>query len=150
MIEQVQFYPYLSRQFSIALDAYLQILASVNMLVYEALHRGDPRWRLKHACPACTYKLQGEVPMKFSLLYAMDGNDSLKRVLKKSTQDDLDTEDNSPLAPCSSELPTTQFVGGDRYLLNDYIEQFSRDSPADMLSLDDDEVYFFILSFTLC
>ncbi|KIK37448.1 hypothetical protein CY34DRAFT_26005 [Suillus luteus UH-Slu-Lm8-n1] len=111
----VQFYPYLSQQFSIALDAYLQILAT------------------------CTYKLQGEVPMKFSLLYAMDGNDSLKRVLKKLTQDDLDTKDNSPLAPHSSELPTMQFVGGDHYLLDDYIEQFSRDSPADMLSLDDDE-----------
>jgi hypothetical protein len=84
-IEQVQFYPYLSRQFSIALDAYLQILASVNMLVYEALHQGDPQWCLKHACSACTYKLQSEVPIKFSLLYAMDGNDSLKQVLKKSS-----------------------------------------------------------------
>lgn len=112
------------------------------MLVDKALRRGDPHWRLKHACPACTYKLQGEVPMKFSLLYAMDGNDSLKRVLKKSTQDDLDTEDNSPLAQRSSELPTTQVVRGDCYLLNEYIEQFARDSPADMLSLDDDKVYF--------
>ncbi|KAG1872000.1 hypothetical protein C8R48DRAFT_670407 [Suillus tomentosus] len=74
------------------------ILTSVNMLVDKALRRGDPHWRLKHACPACTYKLQGEVPMKFSLLYAMDGNDSLKRVLKKSTQDDLDTDNNSPLS----------------------------------------------------
>ncbi|KAG1784879.1 uncharacterized protein HD556DRAFT_1435328 [Suillus plorans] len=138
-LQGVQFYAYLSRQFSIALDVYLQILTSVNMLVDEALRRGDPHWRLKHACPACTYKLQGEVPMKFSLLYAMDGNDSLKRVLKKSTQDDLDSDDNSPLAQRSSELPTTQVVGGDRYLLNEYIEQFARDSPADMLSLDDDK-----------
>ncbi|KAG1787544.1 hypothetical protein EV424DRAFT_1340062 [Suillus variegatus] len=138
-LQGVQFYAYLSRQFSIALDVYLQILTSVNMLVDKALRRGDPHWRLKHACPACTYKLQGEVPMKFSLLYAMDGNDSLKRVLKKSTQDDLDTEDNSPLAQRSSELPTTQVVRGDCYLLNEYIEQFARDSPADMLSLDDDK-----------
>ncbi|KAG2343102.1 hypothetical protein BDR05DRAFT_976169 [Suillus weaverae] len=136
-LQGVQFYAYLSHQFSIALDIYLQILASVNMLVYEVLLRGDPHWRLKHACPACMYKLQGEVPMKFSLLYAMDGNDSLKQVLKKSTQDNLDT--NSPFPQRSSELPTTQFVSGDCYLSNNYSEQFARDSPTDMLSLDDDE-----------
>ncbi|KAG2337329.1 hypothetical protein BDR05DRAFT_978549 [Suillus weaverae] len=122
-LQGVQFYAYLSRQFSIVLDIYLQILTSVNMLVYEALLLGDPHWRLKHACPACTYKLQV--------------NDSLKRVLKKSMQDDLDTD--SPFLQYLSELPTMQFVSGDHYLSNDYIEQFAKDSPADMLSLDDNE-----------
>ncbi|KAG1905547.1 uncharacterized protein F5891DRAFT_1183493 [Suillus fuscotomentosus] len=109
-LQGVQFYPYLSRQFSIALDVYLQILANVDSLVHQAISRSDPIWRLKHACPACTYTLKGEVPLKFSLLYTMDGNDSLKRVLKKLDSDD--DNDNAP--PRSAELPSTQVVRGDR------------------------------------
>ncbi|KAG2050477.1 hypothetical protein BDR06DRAFT_891746 [Suillus hirtellus] len=74
----VQFYPYLSCQFSIALDIYLQILANVDSLVHQVISHSDPIWCLKHACPACTYMLKGEIPLKFSLLYTMDGNDLLK------------------------------------------------------------------------
>lgn len=132
---QVQFYPYLSRQFSIALDVYLQILANVDSLVHQAISRSDPIWRLKHACPACTYTLKGEVPLKFSLLYTMDGNDSLKRVLKKLDSDD----DNDDAPPRSAELPSTQVVRGDRYLSREYVDQFLADSPTDMMA-DEDEV----------
>jgi hypothetical protein len=32
------------------------------MLIHEVIGRNDPDWRLKHACPACTYTLAGEVP----------------------------------------------------------------------------------------
>ncbi|KXN91216.1 hypothetical protein AN958_02172 [Leucoagaricus sp. SymC.cos] len=40
-------------------------------------------WQLRNACPACTYKLEGEGSLIFSLLVTLDGNDSLKRVLRK-------------------------------------------------------------------
>ncbi|KAG1861618.1 hypothetical protein F4604DRAFT_1541878, partial [Suillus subluteus] len=76
----VQFYPYLLYQFSITLNVYLQIIASVNTLVHEAISCDSPNWRLKHACPAYTYTLEGEVALKFSLLYTMDVNNSLKCV----------------------------------------------------------------------
>ncbi|KAG2743935.1 hypothetical protein P692DRAFT_201722581, partial [Suillus brevipes Sb2] len=134
-LQGVQFYPYLSRQFSIALDVYLQILANVDSLVHQAISRSDPIWRLKHACPACTYTLKGEVPLKFSLLYTMDGNDSLKRVLKKLDSDD--DNDNAP--PRSAELPSTQVVRGDRYLSREYVDQFLADSPADMMADEDED-----------
>ncbi|KIK12934.1 hypothetical protein PISMIDRAFT_57725, partial [Pisolithus microcarpus 441] len=76
----VPFYNHCSCQFSIVLDVYLQILALVSNLVRRALQRDQPDWRLKHCCPACTYKIQDEPAMRFKMLFAQDGNDSLKRV----------------------------------------------------------------------
>ncbi|KAH7908461.1 hypothetical protein BJ138DRAFT_1115822 [Hygrophoropsis aurantiaca] len=121
----VEFHRYLSRQFSIAYDVYLQILSTVNTLVTEAIQRDSQDWRLKHACPACTYKLEGEDSLVFSMLYAMDGNDSLKRVLRRLIAED-DIDDLGP----SSELATSQCIGGDRYLPRDYVNQFGHSPPA--------------------
>ncbi|KAG0698760.1 hypothetical protein DFH29DRAFT_809887, partial [Suillus ampliporus] len=73
-----EFHRHLSRQFSIAFDLYLQIRRSVATLLAETLQRDAPDWCLKHACPTCTYNLQDEEDLTFNLLYAMDGNDSLK------------------------------------------------------------------------
>ncbi|KAG2109486.1 hypothetical protein DEU56DRAFT_874508 [Suillus clintonianus] len=70
-------------------------------MVAESLRHNTPDWHVKHACPACTYKLTDEPELTFSLLYAMDGNDSLKRVLRRS----LDTDES---LGTSSELPTGQ------------------------------------------
>ncbi|KAG1900426.1 uncharacterized protein F5891DRAFT_1128589 [Suillus fuscotomentosus] len=107
----VEFHRHLSRQFSIAFDSYLQIRRSVAALIAESLQRNSPDWRLKHACPTCTYELTDEEALTFRLLYSMDGNDSLKRVLRRSL--DHDTDDS--LAP-SSEVPTSQQFTSDRYL----------------------------------
>ncbi|KAG1899795.1 uncharacterized protein F5891DRAFT_1128794 [Suillus fuscotomentosus] len=101
----VEFHRHLSRQFSIVFDSYLQIRHSVAALVAESLQRNSPDWHLKHACPTCTYELTDEEALTFRLLYSMDGNDSLKQVLR--------TDDS--LAP-SSEVPTGQQFTSDRYL----------------------------------
>ncbi|KAH7905207.1 hypothetical protein BJ138DRAFT_1018025 [Hygrophoropsis aurantiaca] len=135
-LQGVQFQRYLSRQFSIALDLYLQIRATVDSLVQEAIHRDSPDWRLKHACPACTYTLTGENELAYNMLYAMDGNDSLKRVVRRvSPEDDGDSE---MLAP-SSELVTTQRIVGDRYIPRAFVDKFSKDSPGDMMDDDSDK-----------
>ncbi|KAG2124204.1 hypothetical protein DEU56DRAFT_923609 [Suillus clintonianus] len=112
----VSFHRHLSRQFSIAFDLYLQVRRSVAAMVAESLRR-------KHACPACTYKLTDEPELTFSLLYAMDGNDSLKRVLRRS----LDTDES---LGTSSELPTGQQLASDRYLSRTFVDQFARDSTT--------------------
>ncbi|KAH7917998.1 hypothetical protein BV22DRAFT_1108467 [Leucogyrophana mollusca] len=130
------FHRYLSRQFSIALDLYLEIRLGVNTLVQEALCRGSPDWRLKHACPACTYTLKDEEHLTFKMLYAMDGNDSLKRVIRRLPVEAED-DSNSP-APCS-ELPSTQDVGGDRYLPRDYVDKFANDVAGDMMDENNDD-----------
>ncbi|KAH7904942.1 hypothetical protein BJ138DRAFT_1118930 [Hygrophoropsis aurantiaca] len=139
-LQGVQFQRYLSRQFSIALDLFLQIRASVDKVVQETLQRQSPDWRLIHACPACTYTLKDEAKLVFKLLYAMDGNDSLKRVMRRSPGDE-DDDDTTPAV--SSELPNTQSVPGDRYLSREFVDQFANEvsGVTDMLesSNDDDE-----------
>ncbi|KAG2109133.1 hypothetical protein DEU56DRAFT_874515 [Suillus clintonianus] len=102
----VSFHRHLSRQFSIAFDLYLQVRRSVAAMVAESLRRNTP------------------VPhLTFSLLYAMDGNDSLKRVLRRS----LDTDES---LGTSSELPTGQQLASDRYLSRTFVDQFARDSTT--------------------
>ncbi|KAH7918250.1 hypothetical protein BV22DRAFT_1024902 [Leucogyrophana mollusca] len=133
----VQFQRYLSRQFSIAFDVYLQIRASVDLLVQDALCRDSKDWRLKHACPACTYSLKGEAPLKFKMLYAMDSNDSLKRVLRKVAGERED--DDLDLPSSSAELPSSQQVGGDRYLPREYVDQFANNVQCDLLDNEDDD-----------
>ncbi|KAG1767999.1 hypothetical protein EDD22DRAFT_949807 [Suillus occidentalis] len=101
----VEFHRHLSRQFSIAFDLYHQIRRTVASVLMTSLQRDSPDWRLKHACPACTYLLTDEDQLRFKMLYAMDGNDSLKRVIRRSLNDD-DDDDNNNTPGTSSELPT--------------------------------------------
>ncbi|KZP28301.1 hypothetical protein FIBSPDRAFT_908692 [Athelia psychrophila] len=70
---------YRSKQFSITYDLYLEIQRQVEARVNKALGRNDPSWSIRNVCPPCMYKVEGEPPLKFSMLSAMDGNDSLKR-----------------------------------------------------------------------
>jgi hypothetical protein len=56
-----------------------EVLRRVN----AALGREAADYRLRHSCPACTYKLQDEGDLIFEMLVTMDGNDSLKRILRR-------------------------------------------------------------------
>ncbi|OBZ76606.1 hypothetical protein A0H81_03873 [Grifola frondosa] len=67
-------------QFSIAFDVYLDIIHGVDERVWSALQRDVPNWHMLNACAACLYKVDDEVPLKFSLLTTMNGNQSLKLV----------------------------------------------------------------------
>lgn len=92
------------------------------------LGRDTPDWRLKHVCPACTYKIKDEAPLLYSMLYTMDGNDSLKRVLKRSP-----TQFDSEAIRPSSELPSSRKVTGDRYLTREYVDKWAKGVVQDML-----------------
>ncbi|KIN93832.1 hypothetical protein M404DRAFT_35676, partial [Pisolithus tinctorius Marx 270] len=124
-LQGVAFRRYLSRQFSIALNLYLNILNGVEALIMEALSRTSNDWRLQHACPACTYELKDEPHLKFKILYAMDGNDSLKHILRRIAED----ED-------SHELPTTQKVPTTRYLSREFVDSFAQSAPIQSTSKD--------------
>ncbi|KAF8170782.1 hypothetical protein BJ912DRAFT_860927 [Pholiota molesta] len=63
-----------------AFDVYLTILRAVNVQVADILGRNSPNWRVLNACPACTYELKEEPYLKYQRLFAMDGNNSLKRI----------------------------------------------------------------------
>ncbi|KAG2336445.1 hypothetical protein BDR05DRAFT_978790 [Suillus weaverae] len=131
----VEYHRYLSRQLTIAFDLYLQVHRSIDALVAEVLNCNTPDWCLKHACPSCTYTLADEEHLTFKLLYAMDVNDSLKRILWRTLG--VDDEDIQ-----SSELPTTQQVRGDRYLPRDYVNSWGngrQEEPNTTIGTDDME-----------
>ncbi|KAI6010375.1 hypothetical protein BKA83DRAFT_4467509 [Pisolithus microcarpus] len=125
---------YLCRQFTIAFDLYLQIRAHVDSIVSQVLQRDSEDWRLKHACAACTYKLTGEPELKFKLLYAMDGNDSLKRVLRR-----LPDEIEDGHLPLSRDLPTSQVLTSSRYLSREYVNKFDVTGNTDPFSDEDSD-----------
>ncbi|KAI6011801.1 hypothetical protein BKA83DRAFT_4466713 [Pisolithus microcarpus] len=119
----VPFYNHRSRQFSITLDVYLQILALISNLVRRALQRDQPDWRLKHCCPACTYKIQDEPAMRFKMLFAQDGNDSLKRVATRVLDGNLDDTDQ-----LATSLPTLEHAfHHEQYLTREFVEKFASD-----------------------
>lgn len=86
-LHRVEPRPYLFRQFIICFDVYLDILAVVDKRVAAALERDTPAWNITNACPACSYEVNDEPPLKFSRIISIDGNDSAKRVIRRGAPD---------------------------------------------------------------
>ncbi|KAG6879498.1 hypothetical protein C0992_002109 [Termitomyces sp. T32_za158] len=130
-LHRVPFKPYLSKQFSITYDVYLSIREETEKRVQAALDRNTPKWRLRNACPACTYKLAGEKSLVFDMLVTMDGNDSLKRVIRREPA----TEDeNGELTPgTSKELRDDRDVSGDYYLDREAVDRWTKGVLQEML-----------------
>ncbi|KAI5995861.1 hypothetical protein EDD15DRAFT_2365295 [Pisolithus albus] len=127
----VPFHNHRSRQFSIALDVYLQVLAFVSNLVHRAVQRDQPDWRLKHSCPPCTYKLQDEPEMRFAMLFAQDGNDSLKRVATRILDGDIDHVTASP--------PTSERTfHHEQYLTREFVDKFASERQTGHSIIDED------------
>ncbi|KIK17790.1 hypothetical protein PISMIDRAFT_110687 [Pisolithus microcarpus 441] len=119
-LQGVTFQRYLSRQFTIAFDLYLQIRARVDSIVSQVLQRDSEDWHLKHACAACTHKLTGKPELRFKLLYAMDGNNSLKHILQH-----LPDEIEDGHSPTSRDLPTGLVLTSGHYLSREYVNKFA-------------------------
>ncbi|KAI6034650.1 hypothetical protein BKA83DRAFT_4470170 [Pisolithus microcarpus] len=127
----VPFHNHRSRQFSVALDVYLQVLAFVSNLVCRALQRDEHDWRLKHACPACTYRLQDEPAMQFRMLFAQDGNDSLKRVATRMLDGDIDD--------AATSLPTSEHTfHHEQYLSREFVDKFASNRQTGHSLVDED------------
>ncbi|KAJ7040517.1 hypothetical protein C8F04DRAFT_1253819 [Mycena alexandri] len=69
----------LAEQLSTAYDAYLEIIRDADARVHAAMGR-DAAWYIHNVCAPCMYKTVNELPLKFSWLGCMDGNNSLKLV----------------------------------------------------------------------
>ncbi|KAG6893832.1 hypothetical protein C0992_008499 [Termitomyces sp. T32_za158] len=61
-------------------DVYLDIHRRIDSRVAKSLGHNAPNYRVLHACPPCSYELQGEPAMKYSRLIVIDGNNSLKQI----------------------------------------------------------------------
>lgn len=118
-----------------AFNVYLNITRRVDQQVKIALARDTENWRVLNACPACSYTLEGEPPLRWSRMFCLDGNNSLKRIAPtaKHQQGDMRVLDDS-----------------DYFLSRDYVDRFanevssrtsaaSQDVAGDMEP--DDDVY---------
>ncbi|KAG6835989.1 hypothetical protein H0H93_012471 [Arthromyces matolae] len=127
----------LPNQFSIAYNEYLSMREEVELRVHTALLRDSPMWRLKHARPACTYKLEGEEQLVFDMLVTMDGNDSLKRILRRKAG--VVDEDGEEEAGASRELKDDREIRGDYYLSRERVDRWAKERVQEMLSDHNDE-----------
>ncbi|KAG9120276.1 hypothetical protein FRC07_004303 [Ceratobasidium sp. 392] len=112
-LHSVPYKRYLREQLSATLDVYFTVLRIIDSRLLAALKRDGPDWRLKNACPACTYKLEEELVLKPSMMACGDGNVSLKRYVRSSENDpctfNMEKLQNTPL-PLSLESPRCTVV----------------------------------------
>ncbi|KAF8187398.1 hypothetical protein K438DRAFT_1907534 [Mycena galopus ATCC 62051] len=107
----------------------------IDKRVKKALQRDLKDWRLKNCCPACTYKLKGEGQLYFSMLATCDGNNSLKRVLRK---DKGFTEDGVPLrGGCERPDPREASAGGDYFISRPEVDPWVKERLAEEVVLPD-------------
>lgn len=130
----MSFKSHISRQFSISFDLYLNIRTLAAELTQKALGRDSEDWRLRHICPPCTYKLEGEEKLRFSMLYTVDGNNSLKRVQRREAIP-TSADDNSsgpPVLGNSKESMDNREAGKGIYLTKDVVNQWSKEVLAEI------------------
>ncbi|KAK7022491.1 hypothetical protein R3P38DRAFT_2532722 [Favolaschia claudopus] len=94
--------------------------------VERILGRDSEYWRLKNCCPACTYKLEGEMKLIFEMLVTMDGNDSLKRVL---------TREKGGKEKGRSERPDPRAAegGGNYYITREKVDKWAKEVLAKLV-----------------
>ncbi|KAJ7336990.1 hypothetical protein DFH08DRAFT_915958 [Mycena albidolilacea] len=135
--------PYLRKQFSICYNLYLDLRRnSEKTTVLKSLGRDSFSWRLKHACPACMYKLQGEAKLIYEILVTMDGNNSLKRVLHRcKVHSDGDTgTDAEFVMGKSKEYTDTRDAGDNYYRDREKVNEWSKQRIAEMMPKEAIEV----------
>ncbi|KAJ7192983.1 hypothetical protein GGX14DRAFT_305777, partial [Mycena pura] len=127
------FKPYTAQQFTTCFDLYLEILNNIDDRVKKALGRDTKDWRLKNCCPACTYKLEGEEKLIFDMLCTYDGNDSLKRILRK----DKGVNEDGVANRGGSERPDprTAGAGGDYFLTREEVDRWSKERLAEQVKM---------------
>ncbi|KAJ7708496.1 hypothetical protein B0H14DRAFT_3082218 [Mycena olivaceomarginata] len=116
----VAYRPFLCQQFSIA--------------VMLLLGR-DSKWRMKHACPACMYKLEGEDKLIFDMLTTMDRNDSLKRVLRRSKTSMADDEGGEPVLGRSKERVDNRDASDGYMYPRERVERWAKTRLAEVLPM---------------
>ena len=81
------------------------------------------------------YTLQGKPELKFSLLYMMDGNDSLKRAVRQAEDADEADEADEAGTQCPGkceELLPGKVLTCDRYLTWEEVDVFAKDHQIDI------------------
>ncbi|KAJ6481410.1 hypothetical protein DFH09DRAFT_950547 [Mycena vulgaris] len=122
---------YLTTQFSVAFDVYLAMRRVVDKRVQAALRRDTPDWRLKNACPACLYKLEGEDELLMPILATMDGNNSLKRFWRREREEVR--EDGTAIPGAAKERLDSRNAGGAYYLSREEVDKWAKEGLEEMM-----------------
>ncbi|KAF7362867.1 hypothetical protein MVEN_00636500 [Mycena venus] len=128
----VPFRTYLSTQFSIAFDVYLGTLAIVAKRVKAALGCDTSNWRLKNACPACLYKLEGEDELLLPVLTTQDGNNSLSRHGQMERTEYEGSEEDASAARSRAREDNRQ-VPGDYYLSRSEVDKWATEGLEELM-----------------
>ena len=137
----VAFRPTLARQFSISFDVYLQLCQETSLRVHAVLKRDTPIWHLQNACSACTYKVEEEPDLVFKMLVTMDGNNSLKRVIRQDPPNMEDGGDPSLVGESIEQLDKRD-AGSDYYIPCAQVDRWAKAPVQDLLpsgSKEDDD-----------
>ncbi|KAG6808337.1 hypothetical protein H0H92_004439 [Tricholoma furcatifolium] len=134
-LHHTPFRQYLAQQFTITYDVYFEMRTKAQQRVKLFLGHVD-KWRLKNACPACTYKLEGEGNLVFKMLFTMDGNDSLKRLRSATKAPSAGNEEDGPQLSKSNARYDSRTVPGDCYLTREEVDRSAKAELANILSED--------------
>ena len=131
---------YLRKQFSICYDVFLAIRLHVDQRIQVTLSRDDAGWRLRHACPACTYKLAEEALLRFSILVTMDGNDSLKRIQCRKPAPPDPGNGDAPVIGDPNERKDERSVGAGYYISREEVNRWSWEFVLEWLKEHENDV----------
>jgi hypothetical protein len=101
------------------------------------------QFTIKNLCPCCTYIFKDEDKLKFSMLYTIDGNNSLKRIIRRETvpeapeptaQAPTTTEEMpQPVLGPSSEVKDSQTVGRGIYLTREQVNEWAKEVLTELV-----------------
>ncbi|KAK0207394.1 hypothetical protein IW262DRAFT_1302739 [Armillaria fumosa] len=121
-------------QLSICYNVYIAILEGVEHQILTKLSCEDVDWHLKNCCSACTFELEGEEKMEFSMFGAMDSNNSLKRVPHSKLVKSLDG------GRVSIEREDSRDGGGSYILSQNAVDLWSKEAIGKVDAPPPDEV----------
>ncbi|KAF8515503.1 hypothetical protein BU17DRAFT_51582, partial [Hysterangium stoloniferum] len=82
--------------------------------INEALKCDTPHWRVQIACVPCTYIVEDEQPLEFSMQLTVDGNESLKSCeWNHGQKDEQGHMINSPSIECMNSYQINFFLADD-------------------------------------
>ncbi|KAJ7318586.1 hypothetical protein DFH08DRAFT_819863 [Mycena albidolilacea] len=96
----------------------------------------DSSWRMKHTCPACMYKLEGEDVLIFEMLSTIDGNDSLKRVLRRDKSSMAQDETGELTLARSSEREDSRDASDGYYISRERVDPWAKSRLGDRLPIE--------------
>ncbi|KAG8703195.1 hypothetical protein FRC09_004303 [Ceratobasidium sp. 395] len=127
-LHSVPYKRYLRDQLSTTLDVFFTVLRIIDSRLLAALKRDGPDWRLKNACPACTYKLDDEPELTPAMMVCGDGNVSLKRYVRSG--------ENDPRTFASTYILEPDYV--DQYQFDGASQKKRTENQSDVNRTDDD------------